>query len=112
MIHVPVLTEEALRFLQPSRGGLYLDCTVGLGGHSRALLEAGATRVIGLDRDPHALAEARSTLTPWAGRVAGWEETLLTAARDESPLVRAEAIKAAVEFAGGAAADVDNQAHA
>jgi len=69
MTHVPVLTAETLQFLQPSRGGLYLDCTVGLGGHSRALLEAGASRVIGLDRDPHALAEARLTLAPWAGRV-------------------------------------------
>lgn len=70
MRHVPVLTAETLHFLQPSRGGLYVDCTVGLGGHTRALLEAGATRVIGLDRDPHALAEARVALAPWAARVA------------------------------------------
>jgi 16S rRNA (cytosine1402-N4)-methyltransferase len=68
--HVPVLTVEVLRYLQPGRGGLYVDCTVGLGGHARALLEAGATRVIGLDRDVHALAEARTTLLPWADRVA------------------------------------------
>jgi 16S rRNA (cytosine1402-N4)-methyltransferase len=68
--HVPVLTVEVLRYLRPERGGLYLDCTVGLGGHARALLEAGATRVIGLDRDVHALAEARTTLAPWADRVA------------------------------------------
>lgn len=64
------MTAETLRFLQPERGGLYVDCTVGLGGHTRALLEAGATRVIGLDRDPHALAEARVTLAPWGERVA------------------------------------------
>ncbi len=70
MVHVPVLTAETLHFLQPSRGGLYVDCTVGLGGHTRALLEAGATRVVGLDRDPHALAEARTTLAPWAAQVA------------------------------------------
>jgi 16S rRNA (cytosine1402-N4)-methyltransferase len=68
--HVPVLTVEVLRYLQPERGGLYVDCTVGLGGHTRALLEAGATRVIGLDRDVHALAEARTVLAPWADRVA------------------------------------------
>ena len=43
---------------QPERGGLFVDCTVGLGGHARALLEAGATRVIGLDRDRDALALA------------------------------------------------------
>ena len=69
MTHVPVMTAEVLDFLQPSRGGLFVDCTVGLGGHTRALLEAGATRVIGLDRDRDALARARETLAPWTDRV-------------------------------------------
>jgi 16S rRNA (cytosine1402-N4)-methyltransferase len=64
-----VLTVEAVKYLQPERGGLYVDCTVGLGGHARALLEAGAERVIGIDRDVHALAEARIALAPWADRV-------------------------------------------
>ena len=68
-IHVPVLTVEALRFLRPEAGGVFLDCTVGLGGHARALLEAGATRLIGLDRDTQALAEARVALAPWTDRV-------------------------------------------
>jgi 16S rRNA (cytosine1402-N4)-methyltransferase len=67
--HVPVLTAETLQHLRPERGGLFVDCTVGLGGHSRALLEAGATRVVGLDRDLQALAAARETLAPWADRV-------------------------------------------
>jgi len=67
--HVPVLTVEALRFLQPERGGLFVDCTVGLGGHARALLEAGATRLIGLDRDADALAIARATLARWSDRI-------------------------------------------
>ena len=67
--HVPVMTAEALEFLQPSRGGLFVDCTVGLGGHARALLEAGATRILGLDRDLDALAHARETLAPWSHRV-------------------------------------------
>ena len=67
--HVPVLTLEALQQLQPERGGLFVDCTVGLGGHTRALLEAGATRVIGLDRDRDALAIARTILAPWSDRV-------------------------------------------
>ena len=66
---MPVLTTEALQFLRADRGGVYVDCTVGLGGHARALLEAGATRVIGVDRDREALAIARETLAPWAGRV-------------------------------------------
>jgi len=69
MTHVPVMTAEALRFLRPERGGLFVDCTVGLGGHTRALLDAGATRVIGFDRDEDALAEARVTLAPWHERV-------------------------------------------
>src|SRR5262249_7323983 len=67
--HTPVLTPDVLRFLRPERGGLFVDCTVGLGGHSRALLEAGATRVIGLDRDADALVRARVTLAPWVDRV-------------------------------------------
>ena len=49
--HVPVLTAEVLQYLRPERGGLFVDCTVGLGGHARALLEAGASRIIGFDRD-------------------------------------------------------------
>jgi 16S rRNA (cytosine1402-N4)-methyltransferase len=67
--HVPVLTSEVLAYLKPERGGLFVDCTVGLGGHSRALLEAGATRIIGFDRDASALEIARETLAPWSDRV-------------------------------------------
>jgi 16S rRNA (cytosine1402-N4)-methyltransferase len=66
--HVPVMAAEVVEYLRPSRGGLFVDCTVGLGGHARALLEAGATRVIGLDRDLDALAEARVSLAPWQER--------------------------------------------
>ena len=69
MAHVPVMTAEVLHFLRPAQSGLFVDCTVGLGGHSRVLLEAGATRIIGLDRDPDALAQARETLAPWGDRV-------------------------------------------
>src|SRR6195256_1346755 len=67
-VHVPVLTAEVLRQLRPERGGLFVDCTVGLGGHSRALLEAGATRILGLDRDEDALTQARVTLSSFADR--------------------------------------------
>jgi 16S rRNA (cytosine1402-N4)-methyltransferase len=69
MTHVPVMSAEVLEFLRPSHGGLFVDCTVGLGGHARALLEAGAARIIGLDRDRDALARARETLAPWTDRV-------------------------------------------
>lgn len=67
--HEPVLVAETLALLEPSRGGLFVDCTVGLGGHSRALLEAGAERVIGLDRDPDALRIAGETLAAFGNRV-------------------------------------------
>lgn len=67
--HISVLPAEALHYLRPERGGLFIDCTVGLGGHAKALLEAGATRLIGFDRDVEALTLARVTLAPWADRV-------------------------------------------
>lgn len=67
--HVPVMTREVVEWLQPSQGGLFVDCTLGLGGHSRALLEAGAVRVIGLDRDAGALTRAGETLAPWSSHV-------------------------------------------
>jgi 16S rRNA (cytosine1402-N4)-methyltransferase len=69
MMHVPVMTAEILQFLRPEHGGLFVDCTVGLGGHARALLEAGATRLVGLDRDLDALSRAAETLAPWRERV-------------------------------------------
>jgi 16S rRNA (cytosine1402-N4)-methyltransferase len=67
--HEPVMVAEVLDLLQPSRGGLFVDCTVGLGGHARAVLDAGAARLIGLDRDLSALAIAREALTPFGDRV-------------------------------------------
>ena len=68
-VHEPVMVAETLELLAPARGGLYVDCTVGLGGHSRALLEAGATRLLCLDRDPDALRVAHDVLAPWADHV-------------------------------------------
>lgn len=55
--------------LAPGRGGLFVDCTVGAGGHSLALLEAGATRLIALDRDPSALVVAAEALQAFRDRV-------------------------------------------
>jgi 16S rRNA (cytosine1402-N4)-methyltransferase len=64
-----VLLEEALQFLQPERGGVFVDCTLGLGGHTRALLERGATRVIGIDRDADALRLATERLQGFGDRL-------------------------------------------
>jgi len=63
------MVAEVLEHLAPSRGGTFVDCTVGLGGHARALLEAGASRLIGLDRDTAALAHARAALSEFGDRV-------------------------------------------
>jgi 16S rRNA (cytosine1402-N4)-methyltransferase len=68
-LHVPVLVDEVRTLLQPERGGTFVDCTVGLAGHARMLLEGGAARLIGIDRDPDALALAREALAGFGDRV-------------------------------------------
>ena len=68
--HMPVLPAEVLRFLAPKQGGVYLDGTVGGGGHAAMVLEASAPDgiVIGFDRDDAALTAARERLAPYGGR--------------------------------------------
>jgi len=68
-VHEPVMTDEVLKMLDPARGGFFVDCTVGAGGHAHALLEGGADRVLGLDRDREVLTDAAETLAPWRQRV-------------------------------------------
>jgi 16S rRNA (cytosine1402-N4)-methyltransferase len=63
------MVTEVLEHLEPSRGGIFVDCTVGLGGHARAILERGATKVIGLDRDPDAIARAGDSLKGFGERI-------------------------------------------
>lgn len=67
--HQPVLVAEVVAWIAPRTDGVYVDCTLGLGGHTRALLAAGAGRVIGIDRDRSALVEAEKGLGPDAARV-------------------------------------------
>jgi 16S rRNA (cytosine1402-N4)-methyltransferase len=70
--HRPVLLQEAMQFLAAERGGLFVDCTVGLGGHSEAILESfSETRVIGLDRDAEALRSASQRLGHFGDRFRG-----------------------------------------
>ena len=68
LVHEPVMTTEVVAQLAPRPDGRYLDCTVGGGGHARLLLEAGAGRVLGIDRDPDALSVAGATLSAWSAR--------------------------------------------
>jgi 16S rRNA (cytosine1402-N4)-methyltransferase len=70
--HAPVLLAEALAFLSPKAGGVYCDATVGLGGHARAVLTGSGPdgRLVGIDRDPDAIACARRNLAEFGERVA------------------------------------------
>ncbi len=68
--HVAVLADEVVEQLAPQSGGLYVNGTLGAGGHAERVLEAAAdVRLIGIDRDPAALAVARERLARFAARV-------------------------------------------
>src|SRR5512142_1864987 len=69
--HQPVLYEEIIHALEPRSPGLYVDGTVGAGGHARGILDACAPdgRLLGLDVDPQALAVARGSLAGYGERL-------------------------------------------
>jgi len=66
--HLPVLLDEVVAALAPVRGEVFVDCTLGGGGHTEALLEAVDCRVVGLDRDPAAIRAATARLDRFGGR--------------------------------------------
>lgn len=66
--HRPVMLQEVLDALAPRDGGRYLDGTFGRGGYSRALLGAADTRVLGIDRDPEAVAAGEALAAETADR--------------------------------------------
>ncbi len=83
--HVPVLRDEVVSLFAPVPAGVLIDATLGGGGHSAALLAAHADlRIIGLDRDPVALAAAAERLAPFGDRI-----TLVHAAFSALPDVAA-----------------------
>ncbi|MEN8263027.1 MAG: 16S rRNA (cytosine(1402)-N(4))-methyltransferase RsmH [Nitrospirota bacterium] len=64
VVHVPVMQEEVLEALKIKDNGVYIDATVGLGGHSKNILNhAGGCTLIGIDRDDKALEIAKERLT-------------------------------------------------
>jgi 16S rRNA (cytosine1402-N4)-methyltransferase len=69
--HQPVLYQEVLEALHPHSGGLYLDGTVGLGGHARGILEASVPsgKLLGIDVDPQALQIAGQRLAAFVSRI-------------------------------------------
>jgi 16S rRNA (cytosine1402-N4)-methyltransferase len=70
-VHATVLPDETLALLRPRPGGVYCDATLGGGGHAERILQQSAPdgRLIGIDRDPTALAAARARLEPYGDRV-------------------------------------------
>jgi 16S rRNA (cytosine1402-N4)-methyltransferase len=69
-VHVPVMVGRVVRGLRPRPGARLVDATVGLGGHAAALLDAALdTELLGIDRDPEALAEAARRLARFGARV-------------------------------------------
>ncbi len=67
--HIPVMPREVVDALAPQRGGLFVDATVGLGGHAELILEASdRSRLIGIDRDAESLGHARARLARFGDR--------------------------------------------
>ena len=67
--HVPVMLSEVIQALNPQNGAQYIDGTFGGGGYTRAILEAADCRVLGIDRDPDAIARGQVLVQQFAGRL-------------------------------------------
>jgi len=70
-VHVPVLLDEVIAGLQARRGGYFVDCTVGLGGHAAAILEkiSPSGRLLGIDADPEAIKISQDKLSDYGEAV-------------------------------------------
>lgn len=84
--HLPVMADEVCGWMGAGEGAWIIDGTLGGGGHSERFLEAGAS-VLGVDRDPEALAHARRRLARFGGRFTTWEGNVADA--EHAPQLRA-----------------------
>jgi len=77
--HIPVLVREVIQFLKCRPGGIYLDCTLGEGGHTEEILKASEPngRVIGLDRDRQSIEQTRRRLVVFGDRVSLHHENFI-----------------------------------
>jgi 16S rRNA (cytosine1402-N4)-methyltransferase len=90
--HRPVLLQETLELLRPEDGGLFIDGTLGLGGHCEAILEASdEARALGIDRDREALEYARRRLARFGERFRSAHANFLEMARVAAELGEREA---------------------
>jgi 16S rRNA (cytosine1402-N4)-methyltransferase len=103
--HRPVMVAECVEFLRPRIGGVYLDCTLGGGGHAQAILKAaqGQATLVGLDMDPEAIRFARETLIANGGQVMLVE--------DNFARVREALTRIAVDRVDGLLADLGVSSH-
>lgn len=67
--HEPVMLKEVVAAIAPKDGGHYVDGTFGGGGYARAILEAADCRVLGIDRDPEAIARGQALVAHFGGRL-------------------------------------------
>jgi 16S rRNA (cytosine1402-N4)-methyltransferase len=100
--HIPVLADEVIAFLRPAPGMIFLDGTLGGGGHSERLLQAGAT-VIALDRDPDAIAFAAARLGAFTHRFRPFQASFADASRILD--------QAGIDKIGGALIDLGVSSH-
>ena len=86
--HKPVLLKETMALLEPKPGGVFVDATLGGGGHAAHILAQTAPDgvLIGIDRDPEAIAFARQSLSDFADRARLYEANF----REIGSIVRAE----------------------
>jgi 16S rRNA (cytosine1402-N4)-methyltransferase len=72
--HIPVLARRAIDWLAVRSGGLYVDATFGAGGYARLILQTANTHVVGIDRDPAAIAQGASLVEAGEGRLKLFED--------------------------------------